>query len=361
MSDLPVLIFGARVFGLVLVRRSRKKALHFLIFDRDEHIDARKQGWGLTIHSALPVLENCLPSELFDRLKTVQVDPEQGRNDTGQFIFLNLANAEAMFQIPPAQRLRILKREVQEVPPIWDRCPMKDVVDVKSEDGSKSQGRLVVGCDGATSNLRKMLCPETGGLNQLPIRYLGVTGCHPDTGNYLWFTTLDTPGFNGSQGADEYYTAQINISWLVRDSEAKVPANADRLNKMKLLANGFERKLETTMHNIPENTEVTEEKLADYRGEAANHGITDVQLLCERLFKVTIGESSQKEPINHCEAGMRERGSWAIIKSRQACLHAHDFKSVNKDSAILARSCQVLIYQLGMRVMPVAVNAENNY
>ncbi|XMA15831.1 hypothetical protein WAI453_008622 [Rhynchosporium graminicola] len=83
-----------------------------------------------------------------------------------------------------------------------------------------------------------------------------------------------------------------------------------------------------------------------YRGEAANHGITDVQLLCERLFKVTIGESSQKEPINHCEAGMRERGSWAIIKSRQACLHAHDFKSVNKDSAILARSCQVLIYQV---------------
>ncbi|CZT01052.1 uncharacterized protein RAG0_08870 [Rhynchosporium agropyri] len=148
---------------------------------------------------------------------------------------------------------------------------------------------------------------------------------------------------------------------------------------MKLLANGFERKLETTIHNIPENTEVTGEKLADYRGEAANHGITDVQLLCERLFKVTIGESSQKEPINHCEAGMRERGFWAIIKSRQACLHAHDFKSVNKDSAILARSCQVLIYlfilavachclsasvytkQLGMRVMPVAVNAENTY
>ncbi|CZT40657.1 uncharacterized protein RSE6_00296 [Rhynchosporium secalis] len=165
-----------------------------------------------------------------------------------------------------------------------------------------------------------MLCPETGGLKQLPIRFLGVTGCHPDTGKYLWFTILDTPGFNGSQGADEYYTAQINISWLVRDSEAKVPANADRLNKMKLLANGFERKLETTIHNIAENTEVTKEKLADCpclecptlmgrswrSSKSRNYGCAATM---RALLKVTIGESSQKEPINHCEAGMRERGS----------------------------------------------------
>ena len=179
----------------------------------------------------------------------------------------------------------------------------------------------------------------------------------------MWFATLDTPEVNKSQGAEEYYTAQLNLSWPVHSSVDEVPAtNADKLKKMKLLANDFEERLRVAVHNIPNDTEVTEVKLADwpclewpnsdgkvtllgdaahamtmYRGEAANHGITDVQQLCQHLIKVKDGEVSQKEAIDHCEAEMRERTSWAVAMSRQACLDAHDFKSLTKDSAILAR------------------------
>lgn len=73
------------------------------------------------------------------------------------------------------------------------------------------------------------------------------------------------------------------------------------------------------------------------RGEAANHGITDAQQLYENLLRVGRGEISQKIAVDHCEAEMRGRTSWAVTMSRQACLDAHDFKSLNKDSAILAR------------------------
>lgn len=73
------------------------------------------------------------------------------------------------------------------------------------------------------------------------------------------------------------------------------------------------------------------------RGEAANHGIIDVLQLWEHLNKVKCGEICRKEAIDHCEREMRERTSWAAAKSRQACLDAHDFKSLTKDSAILAR------------------------
>jgi 2-polyprenyl-6-methoxyphenol hydroxylase-like FAD-dependent oxidoreductase len=73
------------------------------------------------------------------------------------------------------------------------------------------------------------------------------------------------------------------------------------------------------------------------RGEAANHGITDARLLHDQLVEVSVGNISQIEAIEKYETEMRDRTSWAVLMSRQACLDAHDFKNLNKDSAILAR------------------------
>ncbi|KAK0125461.1 hypothetical protein ONS95_000526 [Cadophora gregata] len=270
MSRLPIVIVGAGVVGLVLAQALKREGIQFLIFDRDEHIESRSHGWGITIHWALPALKKCLPAELFDRLKTIQVDPEQGRNDTGQFLFLNLANAEPVFQIPPAPRLRIHREKFRKllldgIDVRWSKKFVdfevrENFVVVKFEDESKVEGNLLIGCDGATSRVRRTLCPDTGALSQLPVRFLGVTlkllakdmeplraidpllfqGCHPETGNYMWFATLDTPEVNKSQGAEQYYSAQLNISWSVRSPADEVPAtNEEKLKRMKFLANDF--------------------------------------------------------------------------------------------------------------------------
>ncbi len=158
-------------------------------------------------------------------------------------------------------------------------------VEVKFEDGSLVEGRLLLGCDGATSKVRRMICPVTGMLDQLPIRFLGVTvkllmkemrplravdpllfqGCHPDTGAYLWFATLDTPEVNNSFGDKEYYSVQLNMSWIVHSPADEVPAtNAEKLQKMKDLSDGFEDRFRTAIMNIPDGTEVVEVKLADW-------------------------------------------------------------------------------------------------
>jgi 2-polyprenyl-6-methoxyphenol hydroxylase-like FAD-dependent oxidoreductase len=73
------------------------------------------------------------------------------------------------------------------------------------------------------------------------------------------------------------------------------------------------------------------------RGEAANHGITDARLLHDQLIEVFIGNISQVNAIEKYETEMGDRTSWAVLMSRQACLDAHDFKNLNKESAILAR------------------------
>ncbi len=50
-----------------------------------------------------------------------------------------------------------------------------------------------------------------------------------------------------------------------------------------------------------------------------------------------MGNISRVNAIEKYETEMRDRTSWAVLMSRQACLDAHDFKNLNKESAILAR------------------------
>lgn len=52
----------------------------------------------------------CLSEDLRERLLEVQVDPEQGKVDKGNFLFLNMKTGEIDYKIPPSKRLR-LKRE----------------------------------------------------------------------------------------------------------------------------------------------------------------------------------------------------------------------------------------------------------
>ena len=48
-----ILISGAGVVGLLLAQSLKKLNIPYEIFDRDESISARGQGWGITIHWAL--------------------------------------------------------------------------------------------------------------------------------------------------------------------------------------------------------------------------------------------------------------------------------------------------------------------
>jgi 2-polyprenyl-6-methoxyphenol hydroxylase-like FAD-dependent oxidoreductase len=197
-------------------------------------------------------------------------------------------------------------------------------------------------------------------------------GSHPDTGAYLWYSTLSTPETNGSRGNfEEYYEGQLIMSWLYKTAEDDVPpTNTERVKKMKVMAEGFEPRLLQAVLDIPSDARVLEIKLQDwppqpydsldgrvtligdaahamtmYRGEAFNHGITDAALLSEKLSKACQGSMNWKnlaESVSEYEEEMRKRCYGAVLLSRQACLDAHDIQNLGPESPLVSKRAKIV-------------------
>lgn len=368
------------------------------MYERDDNIDARKQGWAITIHWALFTLRAILDEPTLSAIDATQVDPEVGRHDTGNFLFINLKTLETKFRIPPNERRRVNREKFRKAlhEGVKDHIHWgKKLKDIKTasngdgiaacfEDGSSVSGAILIGAEGSNSQTRHYVAPETYRNIPIPVRFLGVAlemspdqaktfrdidpllfqGCHPETGNYLWVSMMSTPEANGSQGTDhEYYLVQINMSWIKHESSAtKEDSHALRLEEMKCRAEGFHPLLRDAIHSIPDGTPVMEVDMKDwpclpwdnkdgrvtlvgdsahamcmYRGEAANHGILDAQYLTKAITDAFSGKMSLKAAIDNYETEMRERTSVAVQLSRQAAIDAHDYNGLNENSAVLKR------------------------
>lgn len=410
---LPVLISGAGVVGLTLAHALRKVSqrvsphadgadrqagIPFDVYERDAHVDARTHGWAITLHWALGFLRQMLDGETLAAIDAVQVDPDVGRHDTGNFLFLDLATLETKFRIPPNERRRVNRERLRKAllrgvadHVHWGKRlaavePLgTDGVRARFADGSAADGSLLVGAEGSNSCTRRFLAPDTFRNYQLPVRLLGAAvdlspaeaqplrdidpllfqGCHPLTGNFLWVSLLETPDTNGSAGTPaEHYRIQIIMSWLFRDpDDDEVPEGDEaRVAEMKRRAADFNPLLRRAVDAIPASADVMEIALQDwpcqpwdsrggqvtligdaahamtmYRGEAANHGILDAYLLSRRLAEARDGRATQAQAVAAYEAEMRERTVPAVLLSRQACLDAHDLHGLNEDSAVLKR------------------------
>ncbi|KAK7732084.1 hypothetical protein SLS57_001064 [Botryosphaeria dothidea] len=393
MDQEPVLIVGAGLIGLALGQALKRASIPFRIYERDAALTTRGQGWAITLHWSLSFLDQLLEPAVLQRVEAVQVDPENAANDKGNFLFLDLRDCSVKFKIPPSKRWRVNRERMRAAlleglgeHVQWGRR----VVDVKPGpvlvfgDGTTAAGRVVVGVDGARSKIREILAPETYRNKELPIRFTGVAvdmtpeqikplrdldpllfqGLHPDSKTYMWYSTLETPVVNGTEGTGEKrYRAQLNMSWPVEKPEDEVAGtDAGRLEFMKKRARVFDSRLRRVWEGIPEGTEVTEVRLADwecldwdnrdgqvtltgdaahamtmYRGEAANHGLLDATLLVRALKRIYSGEIQQREAIAEYEKELRDRTGPAVLMSRQACYDAHAWENLREDCAILKR------------------------
>lgn len=291
MSD--VLIIGGGISGLILAQHLREQGVSFRIFESDSALDARKGGWGLTLHWCLPALRELLPESLLDRFPETFVNKEASmRGETGSFRFFNLQTGDALFDSPATERIRVNRgrmRELltQDLAIEWNKTLHSiespgDSVTACFDDGSSYTGRLLVACDGARSRTRQILYPDSR-MTPLPVQLLGASalytgeemggaqsidpyifqGSHPETDVFLFFSFLDTPN-NFDESSKDAYHCQIIISWADSKGITLPTSNADRIALMKQLSDNWAEPFRGLVQKLPIDSEARSIRIEDW-------------------------------------------------------------------------------------------------
>ena len=335
LSPPPILIIGSGIIGLTFAQALRTRSIPFQVYERDAHAAARGPGWGLTIHWALAIFKHLIPQSVLDRLPDAMVDPDAvSRGEKGSFVFYDARTGDALFKVPPSERLRLRRETLREIlmPDVeinWSKS-FSHVSKLDSgqviahfEDGSTSvPGSIVLGCDGAHSKVRKMLKGDAARCTQLLLRCLGATVVFStavakgmrdldpyfmqigdkNQDNFVYFAFLDTPTNNSREDKDTR-TCQIFMSWPLRPENGlgEVPETAaERLAFMKRLSTEWAEPFRGIIQAMPAGTAPVTLRLEDwlpedwsdgeldgsvtlvgdaahamtmYRGEAFNHGL----------------------------------------------------------------------------------------
>jgi 2-polyprenyl-6-methoxyphenol hydroxylase-like FAD-dependent oxidoreductase len=266
-------------------------------------------------------------------------------------------------------------------------------ITVTFSDGTTAEGTHVVGCDGTRSKAREILCSLAGKdshNDQLDVRFLGCSvelptdvvlrirqldplffQGHHRNGSFFFFGIQETPPINERGN----YRCQVNVSWqyckgfLGRDHPPEVPETQEaRLALIREIASHWTSPFQDVVHSIPPGIPLQEIKLEDwlpsdsgawdnmhgratligdaahamtmYRGEAVNHGITDVQDLVE-CYLHTLSDPEEmldcQEVCDAFEEKMLSRTKIAIRASRQACLDAHYEEMIGEMSPLVSK------------------------
>ncbi|KAL6818059.1 hypothetical protein GGI42DRAFT_347320 [Trichoderma sp. SZMC 28013] len=134
-----VLIAGAGLGGLTLAQNLRKRGISYEIFERDEHKDARFQGWAIALHTITDELVASMPSDMPDlRQATDHMSPLKIPTQ------ICLYPAESNW----GKRVQRIEHDDQGVA-------------VYFEDGTSAQGDILVGADGVKSVVRQQLLQKS--------------------------------------------------------------------------------------------------------------------------------------------------------------------------------------------------------
>ena len=116
-KNLPVLVIGAGISGLLLAQQLRKQNVPFHIYERDDDFSTRGFGWGLTLHWSLPALRELLPNDLLEQLPSTCVDLNAvKRGASSTFPFFDLSTGELKSSSPRAsadERIRVTRERLR--------------------------------------------------------------------------------------------------------------------------------------------------------------------------------------------------------------------------------------------------------
>ncbi|KAM0492339.1 hypothetical protein ACHAP8_010026 [Fusarium lateritium] len=257
------------------------------------------------------------------------------------------------------------------------------------EDGSSVTGSLLVACDGSHSRVRRALLPDLK-LHDVPVRMLGIKleltpdeakpvrdldpffmhSTHSSHSMFVFLSMLDAPG--NHEDKTHPYVLQMCVSWpyragfFGRDAQIEIPETVeDQLQLIHEFADTFAEPWRSLalganvdadvkglkIQDLPPPTDIRTtgrvvlmgdalHAMAMYRGEGANHVILDVEDFVDCVVPVLqAGATSEKlrTSVDDYTKAVVTRTRPAVLASRQACLHAHDWEKISSESLLLTR------------------------
>ncbi|KAM0355102.1 hypothetical protein ACHAPU_000961 [Fusarium lateritium] len=345
-QDQPILIVGAGISGLLLAQSLGKHGIRVRVFERDNDLETRGAGWGLTLNWSLPALQSLLPELVFARIPEAYVDRSAvAEGLSSAFPFFDLSTGELKASTPKApesSRIRVTRQGLRNVLATgvnieWNRA-LKSVTSTSEsvtatfEDGSSMTGSLLIACDGSHSRVRRSMFPDWNMYN-IPVRMLGMKlelspeqfkpirdldpfflqGTHSKNDMFVYMSVLDAPG-NYEDGSPPYIL-QVCISWPYREGffdslePTEIPdTDQGKYKLVQSFAETWAEPWRSLVLGIPAGTEMKGLRLQDlppskefrttdravlmgdaihamamYRGEGANHAILDVQDFVQRI------------------------------------------------------------------------------
>ncbi|KAK3324860.1 hypothetical protein B0H66DRAFT_105494 [Apodospora peruviana] len=418
-QNVHVLIIGGGITGLILAQGLRKfnaspaAATYpikytFTVYERDPDVFYRGGGYSLSFHWSLPFLEDAVPQDIVDGIPGCLCNPHgEETGQLGKFQYLNLHTAvpkvvverRSISRIARVSREKLLKLLMTGIDMHFSKqladltWPDHNTVTAHFADGTSATGNLLVGADGSSSAVRRVVCgPDRAKNLQLPVRMMGfrtdyplekvarireldpnlIMGGDPELNTYFWFSFLNMPRpESGVKVAD----CHMMVSWPTEDpypgggkAPTIPPTNEERQALVKELSSGWAECLKEMVMDIPKSAEMREiglyewyprkgdwdsrggrvtlvgdaaHSIAPFRGEAVNHGVVDVANLLNMLIgkkkipdgqAVVDGRLNLGKIVEAYEDEMIERVEIPCKRASKACIDANHYEDVKEGS-----------------------------
>jgi 2-polyprenyl-6-methoxyphenol hydroxylase-like FAD-dependent oxidoreductase len=382
-KKLHTIVIGAGTTGLLVAQGLKKAGLPYSIFEyeSDTTYQTRPREWGMTLHWGSEHIAKCLPTELVDRISETYADPTVSPDAVTGLPIYNGKTGELIMEMAAHKPCRVSRRKLRNLfSEGLDIQYGKELVDIKEDgekvkvlfkDGTEVEGDLVVGCDGAKSRVREVICgKEQAALTEVPLLMfnfphkfekeqalvlreknpLFITSIHPDHGTMFWISIQDVP----DPDMPETWTFQIFFSWINRPLPASENTYEGRVAYLKRIGEGYAEPWKSCARWIKDDAKFTLDRgtywekaapwdnrqgkltlcgdaahpMTPHRGQGLNNALQDASAFVSAVQEAASSAKPLVDAINAYDAEVLERGLLEMNISLQQTMFIHNWDTL---------------------------------
>jgi 2-polyprenyl-6-methoxyphenol hydroxylase-like FAD-dependent oxidoreductase len=383
-QDEHVIVIGAGITGLLACQALKEAGIKYSIFEREKTMNYRSNEWTMAIHWALPLLQEILPENVFNKMSIIACNPTVGIH-SGLYPIINGETGELITGVPYNNGLRVPRSRMRELASEGiDVQYSKTLTDIAFNesgegviatfsDGTLVQGTMIIGADGPRSKVREfaMGSAEKAAVSKFPIFHTNMTVCYHDAEKARFvreryptsYLALSQRSFHAFQsissmpdGPDcpESWIFHMAMAWLGEvDSSLSYE---ERLSLIKDRAAGLGEPARSAFMWLPDDTEAHKADISywitqpwdnrngrlslvgdaahpmpPYRGQGLNHCIKDVFCLSRELKAVFSSDGAGRtlaDAVSNYQNEMIPRGAEEVRCSVENGLMLHDWNKI---------------------------------